>query len=49
MPDVEVSIRYHGDGWDWWAQVDDISLNCPDLFYDGFESGDTLRWSTTVP
>jgi hypothetical protein len=22
---------------------------CPDLFFDGFESGDTSAWSRTVP
>ena len=24
LSDVGVSFRYHGDGWDWWAQVDDV-------------------------
>ncbi|MCB0078755.1 MAG: hypothetical protein KDD73_15190 [Anaerolineales bacterium] len=25
---VIVRYNYYGDGWDWFAQVDDISLNC---------------------
>lgn len=26
--DVIVRYRYSGTGWDWWAQVDEITLNC---------------------
>jgi len=26
--DVKVSFRYYGDGWDWYAQVDDVLLTC---------------------
>jgi len=26
--DVIARFRYYGDGWDWWAEVDDIGLNC---------------------
>lgn len=25
---VQVRMRYSGDGWDWYAQVDDVSLDC---------------------
>lgn len=37
--DVRVRFRYYGEGWDWWAQVDDISLKCSseEIFNDGFE------------
>jgi hypothetical protein len=37
--DVRVSFRYYGEDWDWWAQVDDISLKCfaEEIFNDGFE------------
>ena len=49
QPDVQVSFRYYGDGWDFWVQVDDVSLSCTDIFYDGFESGDTTAWMVTVP
>jgi len=28
LPDVAASFRYHGDGWDWYAQVDDVLLTC---------------------
>ena len=27
--DVRVQFRYHGDGWNWWAQVDNVSLGVP--------------------
>ena len=39
------------DGW----HLDDIVIRAvglevfPDIFADGFESGDTSAWSTTVP
>ncbi len=37
--DVRVRFRYYGEDWDWWAQVDDISLSCfaEEIFNDGFE------------
>jgi cysteine-rich repeat protein len=28
IPDVMVRYSYSGDGWDWWAEVDDVSLTC---------------------
>jgi hypothetical protein len=28
LPTVQVRFRYFGDGWDWYAQVDDIALTC---------------------
>lgn len=28
LPTVQVRFRYFGDGWDWYAQVDDINLTC---------------------
>jgi hypothetical protein len=28
LPVVQVRFRYSGDGWDWYAQVDDIALTC---------------------
>jgi hypothetical protein len=28
LADVAVGFRYQGDGWDWFAQVDDVSLSC---------------------
>lgn len=37
--DVSVRFRYYGDGWDWWAEVDYISLGCysEGVFSNGFE------------
>jgi hypothetical protein len=48
LSDVEVSFRYHGNGWNWWVQVDDVSLSCTGIFADGFESGDTTAWSSAI-
>ena len=45
---VIVAFIYSGDGWDWYAQVDEIRLLCP-LFADGFETGDMGDWSARVP
>ena len=28
LPTVQVRFRYSGDGFDWYAQVDDVSLTC---------------------
>jgi hypothetical protein len=28
LPDARVRFRYSGDGYDWYAQVDDIALTC---------------------
>ncbi len=28
LPDTRVRFRYFGDGYDWYAQVDDIALTC---------------------
>jgi hypothetical protein len=41
--DVMARFRYAGNGWDWWAQVDDLALNCvidPELDYGVELSGD---------
>ena len=39
QPDVLVRFRYYGDSWDWWAEVDDISLSCSteEVFSNSFE------------
>ena len=50
--DLQVRFRYFGDGFDWFAQVDDVEIACvvtPIIFEDGFESGDTSMWSLAVP
>ncbi|MCO5207309.1 MAG: immune inhibitor A [Anaerolineae bacterium] len=26
--DVQARFRYYGEGWNWWAQVDDVALTC---------------------
>jgi len=45
LPDVGASFRYHGDGWDWYAQVDDVLLTCvtspPDIYVDPLFIGST--------
>lgn len=28
MQDLQIRFRYSGNGWDWYAQVDDVSLDC---------------------
>jgi hypothetical protein len=40
LADVLVRFRYSGDAWDWWAEVDDLSLSCvyaEGISSDGFE------------
>jgi hypothetical protein len=51
LPDVGVSFRYHGDAWDWFVQVDDVSLICvgePDIFVDPLFIGSTQNSNTTT-
>jgi hypothetical protein len=39
--DVQARFRYYGNGWDYWAEVDDISLTCfatEAILKDGFET-----------
>jgi hypothetical protein len=31
LPTVQASFRYSGDGYDWYAQVDDIALTCVEV------------------
>lgn len=50
--DVMVRFRFFGNGFDWYAQVDDIEMSCVEslaIFADGFESGNTSAWTLTVP
>jgi hypothetical protein len=55
--DVQIRFHYYNASFEWWWAVDDIYLmgdngwECDTgvLFEDGFESGDTSAWSTTVP
>ena len=47
-PAVYIGFAFNGDDWDWYAQVDEIRLLCPQ-FADGFESGDTSEWSAESP
>jgi hypothetical protein len=28
LPSVQIRFRYHGDGYDWYAQADDVALLC---------------------
>ena len=54
--DLEIRFRYYDAEWEWWWAVDDIELLGDNgrvcftgIFSDGFESGDTTAWSSTVP
>jgi hypothetical protein len=56
--DLQVRFHYYNALFEWWWAVDDVFLLgsdgfvCSDpnlIFSDGFESGDTTAWSTTVP
>ena len=38
--DVQARFRYYGEGWNWWAQVDDVALTCE------AGGGDPLSMST---
>jgi hypothetical protein len=48
-----VTLRFHVDTDDTWNSnlfIDDVSFEVADgLFSDGFESGDTSAWSSSVP
>jgi len=39
---------HRSDAFDWYVQIDDIELRCG-LFFDGFESADASRWSSSAP
>jgi hypothetical protein len=34
---------------DWWPYISDPNVALRGIFVDGFESGDTSGWGTTVP
>ena len=54
---VGLPVVFDGSTWHgWWIHDRAGQLNlyatsscCPSLFEDGFETGDTSWWSTTVP
>ncbi|MFO7539515.1 MAG: M36 family metallopeptidase, partial [Chloroflexota bacterium] len=31
--DLQIRVRYAGNGWDWYAQVDNVGLNCDGAIY----------------
>ncbi|MEM8994678.1 MAG: trypsin-like peptidase domain-containing protein, partial [Acidobacteriota bacterium] len=54
--DLQVRFRYSQAQWEWWWALDRVEIVGVDaaacaefLFVDGFESGDTSRWSRAVP
>lgn len=57
QPDFQYRFHYWDATFEWWWAVDDVVLRTgvaecsvfEPLFMDGFESGDTVEWSVTVP
>lgn len=55
--DLQIRFRYTGGPQDLYWGIDDVfvlgdeNFECANdgLFFDGFESGDTTRWSGTIP
>jgi hypothetical protein len=33
MSDLQVRYRYAGNGWDWYAQVDNVAIRCEGAFF----------------
>lgn len=60
-PDVQVRFRYSNARFEWWWAVDDVRFegdngyvcqpfqSANTVFADGFATGNTSRWSLTVP
>ena len=40
---VQVVFRYYGDSWDWYAEVDDVTV--PGVFFEDFNSGMPGDWT----
>ncbi len=56
-PSLEIRFHYYDAQYEWYWAVDDVTIRgnqgqvCsgPAIFRDGFESGNTAAWASTVP
>jgi hypothetical protein len=48
-PTLLARFRYYGNSWDWYAQVDDVTLNCTpsNIFVDDDYDNSTQGWGVT--
>lgn len=47
-PSVMARFRYYGDAWDWYAQVDDVSVSCQAPGQPGIEIAKTVGTDPSV-